>query len=417
VDTPTGGSTLSERAASDPFAINKEPVRSGTAKDDFDAAFAGFGTSAKTQERSHTGNSSNEGSAAAAPSGFHKEFPPIAELDNDDDSDSASDAGGFDDDFAPGSPGHTRNTSSTQASTQPAPAISNGELLSARPALTGNSSALTLGTDPPTPNAQASPPSYSKSVTPAERAHSEVQEFAGLIPTREDPTSPPVTSPAPASDPSHSLSGQTPFGVLQTSSKPIPPPKAPFDDDFDDEFDDLEDAKEGDPDDEFANISAHDRSGLDDFNPMFDSPPPPPAKGNEPTAPPSTAFGGESGFGDFTQSPRQNTLVTQPAASPPAVNDNHDWDAIFAGLDNPAPASTSTSPPPPPAAESAKPLGNGTSLAPAPAPKERPVLGRALTDAGVHDDPILKNLTGMGYKRADALAALEKYDYNLERVS
>jgi epidermal growth factor receptor substrate 15 len=35
----------------------------------------------------------------------------------------------------------------------------------------------------------------------------------------------------------------------------------------------------------------------------------------------------------------------------------------------------------------------------------------------VHDDPILKNLTSMGYPRGDALAALEKYDYNLERVS
>jgi epidermal growth factor receptor substrate 15 len=43
--------------------------------------------------------------------------------------------------------------------------------------------------------------------------------------------------------------------------------------------------------------------------------------------------------------------------------------------------------------------------------------GRALTEEGEHDDPILKNLTGMGYPRKDALAALEKYDYNLERVS
>lgn len=48
---------------------------------------------------------------------------------------------------------------------------------------------------------------------------------------------------------------------------------------------------------------------------------------------------------------------------------------------------------------------------------ERPQIGRALTEGGEHDDPILKNLTGMGYKRNDALAALEKYDYNLERVS
>ena len=58
---------------------------------------------------------------------------------------------------------------------------------------------------------------------------------------------------------------------------------------------------------------------------------------------------------------------------------------------------------------------NGTS--PPAAPKERPQIGRALTEAGVHDDPILKNLTGMGYTRTDAVAALEKYDYNLERVS
>lgn len=411
VATPTGGSTLSEQAAADPFAINKEPVRSGTAKDDFDAAFAGFGTSAKTQERSHTGNSSNEGSAAAPSSGFHKEFPPIAELDNDDDSDSASDAGGFDDDFAPGSPGHTRNTSSAQGSTQPVSTTSNGDFLSARPAIAQNSSALTIGTDPPTPNAQASPPSYDKSVTSAERAHQEAQEFAGLIPKREDPTSPPISSSEHTAGSSQPLGSQAPFGAPQASSQPVPPPKAPFDDDFD-EFDDLEDAKEGDADDDFANISGHDRSGLDDFNPMFDSPPPPPAKGNESAAPTSTTFGGESGFGDFTQSPRQNTLVTQPVASSPTVNDNHDWDAIFAGLDSPAPISTS-----PPPAEPTKPLGNGTSPAAAPAPKERPQIGRALTDAGVHDDPILKNLTGMGYARSDALAALEKYDYNLERAA
>ena len=85
---------------------------------------------------------------------------------------------------------------------------------------------------------------------------------------------------------------------------------------------------------------------------------------------------------------------------------NHDWDAIFANLDAPAhPATT---------AEPAKPVGNGTAEAEA---KERPAIGRALTETGVHDDPILKNLTTMGYARNDALAALEKYDYNLERVS
>ena len=61
------------------------------------------------------------------------------------------------------------------------------------------------------------------------------------------------------------------------------------------------------------------------------------------------------------------------------------------------------------------------SLANIPAPElgaARPTPpGRALTEEGAHDDPILKNLTSMGYSRQDALQALEKYDYNLERVS
>jgi epidermal growth factor receptor substrate 15 len=412
VATPTGGSTLSEQAAADPFAINKEPVRTGTAKDDFDAAFAGFGSAAQTQERSNTGNSSNEGSTAIPPSGFNKEFPPIAELDDDDDdddSDSASEANGFDDDFAPGSPGHTRNASSTQGASQPASATSNGDLLAARPGIAQNLSARSLATDPPTPGAQSSPPTYDATVTSSERAQSEVKEFAGLLPKRDYHTSPQASLSETMPGPSQSAANQTPFGAPQVTSQPVPPAKVPFDD-FD-EFDDLEDAKEGDADDDFANISSHDRSGLDDFNPMFDSPPAPPAKGNEQPASTSAAFGTNSGFGEFTQSPRQNTLVSQPATSPAVTNDNHDWDAIFAGLDTPTQGATATPPP----AEAAKPLGDGSATSAA--KSERPQIGRMLTEAGVHDDPILKNLTGMGYTRSDALAALEKYDYNLERVS
>jgi epidermal growth factor receptor substrate 15 len=403
IATPTGGSTLSEQAAADPFA--KEPTRSGTAKDAFDAAFAGFGSSAKTQERSNTGGSSNEGSTGGVPAGFHKEFPPIAELENDDESDSASEGGGFDDDFAPASPGHARKTSSSskvQTASQSATSGSTNDFLGARPTVAQTSSAQSLGTNPPTPGAQISPPAYDKAVSPSGQAHAESQQFSGLLPKREDPTSPPAPSTEQTS------SAQTPFGAPQVSSQPVPPAKVPFDDDFD-EFDDLEDAKEGDADDDFANISVHDRSGLDDFNPMFDSPPP--SKNNEHAAQGSTGFGSD-GFGDFTQSPLQNTQpAPAPAPATTTVNDN-DWDAIFAGLDSPVPAATS--PLPATASEATKPLGNGTSSNTA--TKERPQIGRALTEVGVHDDPILKNLTGMGYPRADALAALEKYDYNLERV-
>ncbi|KAF7960158.1 hypothetical protein EAE96_001757 [Botrytis aclada] len=398
VATPTGGTTLSEQAAADPFATTKEPVRSGTAKDDFDAAFAGFGSSGKAPERSNTGNSMEPAAPVAAQSGFGQEFPPISELEIDDESDSASEdgfgGGGFEDDFNPASPDQVRKAPESPVLSHAAGSTTG----SAKEFLSAPAPAPTAGSDPPTPNAQASPPAYDKAVSSADQAHSEVQQFSGLLPSREVPSPEHPTSSAAAAP-------QTSFGA---PTQPAPPAKVPFDDDFGDDFDDLEDAKEGEADDEFANAasSIHEsRNGLDDFNPMFDSPPSSKQQDHS-----SNAFGGDgSGFGDFTASPTQQT------AAPAAVNDNHDWDAIFAGLDGPSaegsgsgqgngsgPASKETEAP-------------GTILTGAAA--ERPQIGRALTEGGEHDDPILKNLTGMGYKRNDALAALEKYDYNLERAA
>ncbi|CAG8977178.1 hypothetical protein HYALB_00006715 [Hymenoscyphus albidus] len=399
VATPTGGSTLSDQAASDPFAISKEPVRSGNAKDDFDAAFAGFGSSAKPQERMNTGSSAGGGNAPV----FNKEFPPIAELENDDDSDSASEPGGFDDDFAPSSPSQVRQSSASQSPTtaKAIPIHGDGlsDMFSVGPNAPKIGSALSLGTDPPTPGAQVPPPAYDKTVSPKETAHSEVQQFSGLLPSREIdfPSSPPMKSAAESSSPT---AAQAPFGAPPTSSHPVPTPpaKVPFDDDFD-EFDDLEDAKEGDADDDIANVS----TSVDDFNPMFDSPPPKTADHSQT----QNGFGGDNVFGDFTASPQS----THPKQAGAGVNDNHDWDAIFANLDATTPTGEG---PPVEKADLPKANSNGTTSELAP---ERPQIGRALTEAGVHDDPILKNLTGMGYPRDQALAALEKYDYNLERAA
>ena len=398
VATPTGDSTLSDRAASDPFG--KALERNGTAKSDFDSAFAGFGSSAKPQERSHTGSSSADGSSAPAPSAAKQEFPPIAEI-YDDDSDSASEAGGFDDNFAPTSAAHSRQASSSQG-----PPVSQGvpdpaaDALSARPAikqsLTGGSLATT---GPPTPNEQASPPTYDNIVSPQDKAQHEVETYNGLLPKREDPTSSTTGSPEQFSK---SMAPPT----LQ-DKQPVPPAKVPFDDDFD-EFDDLEDAKEGGDDDDFANISAHDRSGLDDFNSIFDNAP---AVQNSQTASqPNNAFGTSSQSGTFGAARTSEPAPAQNDTK--AVNDNQDWDAIFAGLDEPAHAANTTPP-----ATTAESNTNGVVAAPPTTTKTRPEIGRALTEAGEHDDPILKNLTEMGYARTDALKALEKYDYNMERVS
>lgn len=100
----------------------------------------------------------------------------------------------------------------------------------------------------------------------------------------------------------------------------------------------------------------------------------------------------------------------EPAETTSVVNNNHDRDAIFACLDEPVPDRTSTRN----TIESTKPLGDSTASSAAPL---RPEIGRVLTDAGEDVDPILKTLIGMGYPRTEALAALERYDYNLEKVS
>lgn len=46
----------------------------------------------------------------------------------------------------------------------------------------------------------------------------------------------------------------------------------------------------------------------------------------------------------------------------------------------------------------------------------RPEPGRALSSGTEHDDPILKNLTSMGFNREDALKTLERFDYNIDKV-
>ncbi|RFU32654.1 hypothetical protein B7463_g3671, partial [Scytalidium lignicola] len=394
--TPTGSSTLSEQAMGnnhvDPFGSAKEAPRSGNTKEDFDSAFAGFGSSAKSQERPKTANAET-----SPPANFNKEFPPIAELENDE-SDSASENGGFEDDFAPASPGHNKKPSISQPAAT-SPSSPSHEFLGASGTTAQTGAFASVTTNPPTPGAQASPPSYDKTVSSSEQAHADIQQYSGLLPTREDPTSPPALAKEPVNTVPPTAGSN--FGAPQTQSQPPPPPKEPFDE-FDNEFDDLEDAKEG-GDDDFADISGNDRSGLDDFNPVFDSPTG--SKGAQHAAHGSDAFG--DAFGDFTQSPQTTTNQT---GIPNSLSDPHDWDAIFAGLGNPA------LPPANPSSEQTPPKSpNGTNLNVT--TPERPALGRALTDAGVHDDPILKSLVAMGYARPDALSALEKYDYNLERAA
>ena len=341
------------------------------AKEEFENAFASFKGFSGPKDASADAVGSD---ATKSRSAFDAEFPPIAELEKDDESDSADEAG-FDDDFAPASP-------PTAGDKPESPSL-----------------AKTVSGEAPTPGADT------------EKQADDVFGSApppGSFPEPESEPEPAATPTAPAAS-----SGSTTAGMSKQSST--------FDD-LDDDFADLEDAKEGSTaDDDFQTIS---RSGLDDFNPTFDSPPPA-AKGDSTAAPPGSSHGSAAPFGtestfdfasiDNTASQSSAAATGEGAGKQPG---SHDWDAIFASLDDAPPTKDSASPPPPGSPGSGAPAAaeapkDNASLAP-----QRPdAPGRALTEGGEHDDPILKDLTSMGYSRGDALNALEKYDYNLERVS
>ena len=437
-------------------------VKSGTptsSKGDFDSAFEGFSND--------KGKAPEKRNGAVVDDPFRPqpkaEFPPIKEFGGDIDSDSDSEKG-FDDDFT------TRITKKDddhdRERTLPKQALlqEGAAPIPPRPAFTStdsNKSQL------PTPGAQASPPTYDQSVgTHTDRKGSNPfpAEYTGLLPSRDDPTSPPSLSPqttkvhkpdinsaagidrgmnffpedkSPEQANDHTISSpdlikiQSPMSpgastsaqyaythtsltpqqqqAQEATKAPAPPAKIPSKDDFDD-FEDLAPAQEEDSkeSDDTLDFSRQPTTDLD-FNPTFDSPsisshaPAPSQSSSSFPAPPKAS----DSFTDFTSS-----ITAAPPASarkqqmPTATV--HDWDAIFAGLDTAQEQKSNNS-----AAFGAAGGGglNGvTSTLP-------PMAGGAAAAPETDDDdPILKRLIGMGFARGDSLSALEKFDYNIDKV-
>lgn len=220
-------------------------------------------------------------------------------------------------------------------------------------------------------------------------------------------------------------------------------------DDFD-EFDDLSEAKEADNDPQDFGFGRS-QSAADEFNPAFDSPATSmtntmASSSHQQTPVASTRqLEGSNGFTDFQPSASSSSNAfgeSSGAGGASSIqhtpqNAQHDWDAIFSGIDSskgvdtslgagaahddpwgsPAVATNGAS-----AAErtptATSPVSERTTKG-APsysAPRTQPPTGRALTPGTEHDDPFLKRLTGMGYPRAEALNALEMYDYDINKV-
>ncbi|KAL9026854.1 MAG: hypothetical protein Q9196_004545, partial [Gyalolechia fulgens] len=445
------GDTYTSSGLRTELPIDEDKERSPlSAKEDFDSAFKDFGGSSKAPSQNNGESSTRTFDGIGSPKAAG-EFPPIQEFGGDDESDSSSDRG-FEDDFTPVSPAQTQQTAAKTQTSQPiAPILLGAEagssLAPTRPPLTSvesNTSEL------PSPGAQMSPPTYDQTVAspgsslqPGQRKPSNQfpQEYKGLLPSRDDPTSPPPLSSEgtePAMTPTNTEKSSNLFGPMNpdlsrqpsvtqaggpgasmpephapmppgasaaafayqrepssgSRSQPPVPAKAAFDD-FDNEFGDLSDAKEADEkgDEDF---SASRRSGLDEFNPTFESP----ASTRTANVQPQANYNNFSDFEPRISSAQPSTSQQQPAQP----STSHDWDAIFAGLDTSQNNGVLSEPSQPP-----------TQNGPPQRPGSKPALDRGVSVGTEHDDPLVKDLTNMGFQRDDCVRALEKYDYDQDK--
>ncbi|PLB45213.1 UBA/TS-N domain protein [Aspergillus steynii IBT 23096] len=353
-----------------------------------------FGGPAHQRSRSQKENdfeeafaSMRQGSGPAKTNGAaESEFPPIHEIDDDDDDDSTDSESrmGFDDNFTPSFP--PQSQVATQATK---PESIEPSQLAAFPSPGTASSPV----QPPAADSQTSPPKYEESTK--DEPESAAPEFNGLLPHRADPTTAP--------DAPHSV--ETGTGAPIMGGEPQPKDAVPAADkkagapDFEAAFAglNLAPAKESDDDDDDDSETPGQKNNAD-FDFSFDTPsqqkPTSPGVGVGPANPASSDF-----FNFDPQATSSPGDAAAPSTSPNAGANaqSHDWEALFAPLDN-----VST---PGAGANGAKSGSDESSKPP----------GWAL-QTGTEDDQFLQRLTGMGFPREESLIALEKFDYNLDKA-
>ncbi|KAJ5790852.1 uncharacterized protein N7518_007863 [Penicillium psychrosexuale] len=343
---------------------SKAHKRSESQQDnDFEEAFASM--------KPVPGAEQPNGAASARPS----EFPPIQELHHDDDEDESSDdegAFGFEDNFTPPAPNVQKETQqdsidAAQLAAFPVPGTSN---------------------KPPSPGVLQSLPEYE---APKEDNVHLPPQFNGLLPERGDPT---VAPDAP-----HSVEHTTGAPVVSNetnrdsvSDAAIPPGGAKVGGpDFEAAFAgmNLAPAIEADDDDD-DEPQGQEVKNTTDFDFSFDSP-----SQKQQAVSGADAQSSSSQFFAFENNIHASAAppVGSPNGGEPKPAALHEWDTLFAPLDNAKPD-----------------IGEDANDAKSKQP------GWALNnDTG--DDLILQRLTGMGFTRDESLDALEKYDYNLDKAA
>ncbi|KAF1827146.1 uncharacterized protein K489DRAFT_7969 [Dissoconium aciculare CBS 342.82] len=397
--------------------------RPQSAKDDFDAAFADFEEDQQSRalaSSSNLGPNHNaSGSSRSAP-----EFPPIQTLEHDDEDDDSSDDEDDDDDDAENKV-HTGFEDDFSSASAAKGAVAGSGTAPA----TSNTIAAPVPEAPATPlpavDAQRSPPTYEESHQPshggsAVSATRDAVEFSNAGPSASD-VERSLVAPSRTNtvDVFHDASSRPISGATETRAV-TDGDQASTNTDILDEFDDFADLAEAKEVDKSASNDidfGFDRAETAEFNPVFDSPAasttntvvssyPTPVASSRSTGAQENSTGGllpskpavrALDYASNGGSDEQSSKASQ-----------HDWDSIFAGLDNTKSIDLSSDP-----------WSSGGSSAGKPAPgvsQTKPQYGTAITPGTEHDDPILKRLTGMGYPRKAALDALEQYDYDINKA-
>ncbi|KAE8356605.1 hypothetical protein BDV28DRAFT_154473 [Aspergillus coremiiformis] len=317
-------------------------------ENDFEEAFAAM--------KQGPGPQKTNGAPAAS------EFPPIHEIDDDEDDDDSTDSEGpmgFDDNFTPVAPPQSQ-----------------------------------IASKPPAADSQISPPKYEESVH--KEAAGNVPEFNSLLPKREDPTAfPDAPHSVESSTGAPIVHGEPQRDALKDSAAP-PSGKASAPD-FEAAFAGLSlaPAKESEDDDDFETPG---NKNNEDFNFSFDSP----SQRKPPSPGPNHGNVASSDFFNFDTNVSPSSPGGAAATADSAAKlQSHDWETLFAPLDNVQTPGGA----------------NGTSnVATSPSGPNNKSPGWAL-QTGTEDDQILQRLTGMGFPRDESLAALEKFDYDLAKVN
>jgi epidermal growth factor receptor substrate 15 len=461
----TGESAFSDRSKqSTPFGF---PGRQDTSKSDFDSAFASVG-GPKVPAR----QGSSHGEAGPPKKKFESEFPPI-ETHEGPDSDSDEDAQGFGDSFTTASPPRQKGAgvnepkeavggSSFFGSQPPASELPRPDAQKSPPSYnTAAGGSGRVGSQdfpsefggllPSRENPLSSPTQEAQSPSVGTRGDALFggsSKTASAAPTSTFSTfsaSPPPTSGTPASTTgthSDAFHSAPTHPNTERDSSSTQKSHGGFNDDFDADFDALGPERGDDDggDDDFVFGSGSGARGQDDeWNPHFDSP----AASKTGTmhserTPTGTAGQSKSsGFDDFDAF--GSGFSNKPAGAGQsstlgnsAITDTSkdEWEDMFssisgAGKDSnagikgfdenePFGSSSAGGVGGPPAAPEVPSFPEAPEAPEAPMP---PKLGRTVTESSVHDVDDVKKLVKMGFPRQLVVSALEKYDYDFNKVS